>query len=303
LTVLEESLETRVGRLESDAPIALDGVDLTVADPARLRRTFAEIFGYIATVEGSVPQNVADITALLPDLDEIDRRFLAVWSGHELAHAAIFEALQAELGLDPPADSPPSGADPSVEAARPRSSFRIFGATARLPWLADVFKLVYLARGAMHEHLTYDCYRRLGVQLSAMGEHALATTVFDPVRRQEAAHLGYYRLAASTQRQRLTPAQLALARSISVRTYAPVGAAPCGRELAGRVFAGVAGEHRYESLEAVQSLADQLLGDAGHPLPPFVHDVMRRCMEPPRRRSRPALSVGGAALPAGSIGP
>ena len=147
---------------------SLDAVDLTVRDPVLLRRRFDEIVGYIATVEGSVPQNVADITALLPDLDELDRRFLEVWSSHEQAHAAIFSALRAELGPVPGRHEgrPDAGTAPAG-AARP--SFRVAGAAARVPWVQDVVKLVYLARGAMHEHLTYDCYRHLGAQLSGLG--------------------------------------------------------------------------------------------------------------------------------------
>jgi hypothetical protein len=278
LEARRESLEARVGRLEGDAPLALDHVDLAVRDPVRLRLTFGEIFGYIATVEGAVPQNVAEITTLLPDLGELDRRFLEVWSGHEQAHAAIFEALRAELGLVSGGfdRAPESAVPPRPPAPPPRTSFRLFGLAARSSWLQGVFTLVYLARGAMHEHLTYDCYRHLGAQLEGLGEHALATTVCDPIRRQEAGHLGYYRLAAATQRNRLSPAQVALARTISIRTYAPVGATPCGRETAGRVCAGLAGEHLDDVLDAVQALAQQLLGDAAHPLPPFVHDVMRR---------------------------
>jgi len=301
--VLQESLESKVRRLEADAPIALDRVDLTIRHPERLRLRFSEIFAYIAKVEGSVPQNVADITELVPTLDELDRRFLSVWSDHESAHATIFEALGAELGL---AQLPaPTGRSPEDQAvaARPRPSFRLFGVTARLPWLADVFKLVYLARGAMQEHLTYNCYRGLGAQLSMLGEHALATTVCDPIRRQEAAHLGYYRLAASTHRRQLSGSQVALARSISIRTYAPVGAAPCGRASASRVFAGLAGEHQDETLDAVQALADQLLGEPGHPLPPFVHEVMGRSQERSSRQMPAIRSLRGRLrLPAGSTG-
>ena len=49
----------------------------------------------------------------------------------------------------------------------------------------------------MHEHLTYDAYVHLGARLAALGETALARTVTDPIRRQEARHLGYYRAAAA----------------------------------------------------------------------------------------------------------
>lgn len=215
------SLEARVGRLEDDPPIALDTVDFTVVDATALRGRFAEIFTYIATVEGAVPQNIADITTLLPDLGPLDRRFLVVWEGHELAHSAIFDALRARLGLPER-----NGIDRPAPPARPRRSFTAFGALAKVTWLQDVFKLVYLARGAMNEHMTYDCYRYLGHHFDSLGEHALARTVTEPVRRQEAAHLGYYRLAATTHRRTLSAAQVRLAGQITRAHTPPSGPPP-----------------------------------------------------------------------------
>jgi len=284
--VQQWTLEARVCRLEDDPPIALDAVDLTVRDPAPLRDRFEEIFGYIATVEGAVPQNVADITTLLPDLDEQDRRFLSVWSSHELAHAAVFDALRAELGLPGPASSV------VPDPVRPQRSFRAFGVLAASRWLQDVFKLLYLSRGAMHEHLTYDCYRHLGEHFASLGEDALVRTVTEPVRRQEASHLGYYRLAATTQRARMSVSQVALARWLTVHTYTPVGTAPCGARSTGRVFTGLAGDDMGAVLDAVEAVADQLLGDGMHPLPRFVHESMDACLtgRPPiRTRVREAV--------------
>ena len=276
-------MEARVSKLEGDPPIDLASVDLTVRDPAPLRDRFEEIFGYIATVEGAVPQNVAEITTLLPDLDEQDLRFLSVWSSHELAHAAIFDALRAELGLaGVEGGGPASSVVP--DPVRPRLSFRAFGVLATSRWLQEVFKLLYLSRGAMHEHMTYDCYRHLGAHFASLGEDALVRTVTEPIRRQEAAHLGYYRLAASTQRARMTRAQVGLARWLTVHTYTPVGTGPCGAGPTGRVFAGLAGDDMDEVLDAVESVADQLLGDGVRPLPRFVHRSMDACLgaRPPR---------------------
>ena len=146
-----------------------------------------------------------------------------------------------------------------------------------------MFKLIYLSRGAMHEHMTYDCYRHLGAQLEALGEHALTNTVTDPIRRQEAAHLGYYRLAAVTHRKALTRTQIALARQITLHTYLPVGAGQCGRRPAGRVFATLAGKHMDAVLDGVEGVAGELLGDGTAPLPPFVHTSMDRCLGPSPR--------------------
>jgi hypothetical protein len=283
-------LAARVGRIEEDPPLSLDAVDLTVRDPGPLVERFEEIFAYIATVEGAVPQNVAEITALLPDLDDQELRFLSAWSSQELAHAAVFDALRAQLGLAPCIDGVPASSvvpDP----VRPRRSFRAFGAMSASTWLQGVFKLIYLSRGAMHEHMTYDCYRHLGAHFTASGEQALVRTVTEPIRRQEAAHLGYYRLAASTHRLRLSPAQVGLARWITVHTYTPVGTAPCGKGPTGRVFAGLAGDDMGAVLDAVEAVADQLLGDGTRPLPHFVHRSMDDCLgrRPARARIRDAV--------------
>jgi hypothetical protein len=281
--VAPQELETRVGRLEDEPPIALGSVDLTIGDPGRLRRQFEEIFAYIARVESAVSQNVADVTTFLPDLDEQDRRFLSTWSSHELAHAAIFDALRAELGLVSPGQGgAPEASEPAPASAR--FSFRLFGYMATNRWIHDVFKLIYLSRGAMHEHMTYDCYRHMGARFEALGELALFRTVTEPIRRQEAAHLGYYRLAAAAHRSRLSAGQVRLARQLTLHTYAPVGAGVCGRSSAGRVFAGLAGDDVVAVLDGVEAVADDLLGDGIHPLPHFVHDAMDACMgRPPAR--------------------
>ena len=99
------------------------------------------------------------------------------------------------------------------------------GRLAEIEWFHGVIKLVYLAHGAMHERLTYDGYTYLGARLAAVGERALARTVVDPIRHQEARHLGYYRMAAAAHRRLLDPVQVRVARAISIRTYVPVGAA------------------------------------------------------------------------------
>ncbi len=286
------TLESRVGRLEDDPPIRLDTVDLEIRRPAALRRAFDEIFAYIATVEGAVTRNVVEVTTLLPDLDDLDLRFLSAWSAHELAHAAVFDALQAELGTLPARGTPEDGPDRG-KSPRPRASFRLVGALAVNRWLQDVLKLVYLSLGAMHEHMTFDAYRHMAARFAALGEDGLVATVTAPISRQEAAHLGYYRLAATSHRRRLSPAQVDLARRIIVHTYTPVGAAPCGKAPAGRVFTGLAGDDVVEVLDGVQAVADQLLGDGKRPVPRFVHSAMDDCLPRPSRRGSRGARVAG----------
>ncbi len=263
----DTELSRRIDRLEADPTIPLSSVDLTVVHPDRLRREFGEALFYFALVEGLVAQNALEVEAILPRLDENDRRFLAVWSRQEVAHGAVFDALCLELDLPPAA--------PVLRS--PRRSFRTLGVLTRQRWWHDVFKLVYLVRGAMHERLTLDAYSRIWARFDAWGERALAATVAGPIRRQEAGHLGYYRAAATAQRARLDPAQLALARAISVRTYAPVGANRARRAQCGRAFTSIAGDD-LGGLEPVQAIADQVLGHGGRPLPRFVQTAMRDCL-------------------------
>ncbi len=263
----DQALGERIGRLEADPAISLAAVDLTIVDPERLRRQFDEVFYYFALVEGEVAQNAADIAALLPDLDDYDLRFLAVWSSHEVAHSAVFDAIRAQLDL------PPAGPGALPSAQR---TFRAMGVLAQFQWLHDVLKLVYLARGAMHERLTLEAYTRLGDKLTSLGEHFLARTVTDPIRHQEAGHLGYYKAAASAHRLRLGPAQRSLARLISTWTYEPVGA-PGRRALCGRVFTEIAdGDIRV--LEPLELIAADLLGDGRRWEAGFVRGAMNRCL-------------------------
>jgi hypothetical protein len=150
------------------------------------------------------------------------------------------------------------------------------GLPARLRWLHDVLKLVYLVRGAMHERLTLEAYTRLGTKLTSLGEHPLARTVTDPIRHQEAAHLGYYKAAAATHRARLTQSQRSLARLVSKWTYAPVGA-PGRRALCGRVFTEIA-DGNIDVLEPLELIAADLLDDGRRLDVGYVRGAMNRCL-------------------------
>lgn len=290
-----DALVTRIARIEVDAAISLESVDLTIVNPERLRAEFSEVFEYFAVVEGEVAQNAVDVGAMLPRLCQCERRFLQAWSAQEVAHSAVFEALRAELGLESLVSAQPTSASPL---------FRSIGALVEWDesgWLHQVLKLVYLARGAMHEHLTYDAYARLGARLRGLGEAALARTVTEPIRRQEAAHLGYYRLAARLQRDRMSTAQVRWARVISAWTYAPVGATRRHRRPAcGRVFERVAGAGMEEALAPVQAIAEDLLGNGADPLPPFVSRAMQRCRARSGggRRLAPLTVVAPLGVPA-----
>jgi hypothetical protein len=281
------ALAARVDRLEDLPPIRAADVDLSVANRHRLRSELAEVFEYFAAVEGDVAQNALDIAALLPRMCECERRFLAVWSAHEAAHSNVFDELRRLLDLEPVAQPP------SPKAGR---LFRSMGAATRLPAVHDALKLVYLTRGAMHEHLTHDAYRLLARRLADLGEPGLARSVALPIRRQEAAHLGYYRVAARLQRSRMSAEAIAWARLLSVKTYAPVGATRRSRRaICGRVFASLAGAAMAQTLAPVQELAEALLGNGRDRLPPFVSRAMHRCLD---RTAATAPGAGRTPTPA-----
>src|SRR6478752_9679599 len=83
-------------------PIDLASVDYTVRQPLELNRRYGHVLDYMARVELEVDRNVLELTTLLPDPPEIDRRFYAeVWQPQETRHGLILDELQFELGRPP----------------------------------------------------------------------------------------------------------------------------------------------------------------------------------------------------------
>ena len=98
-----------------------------------------------------------------------------------------------------------------------------------------------------------------------------------PLRRDESAHLGYYRTAARDLRDRLDRWQLFVARNVIAHTYSPVGAgAPrTGRPSAPRSARSATAD---DLVDRVQLLAESLLSVDERPLRPFVQASFARCM-------------------------
>ena len=70
-------------------------VDCTVRDPATLAARFGHVLDYMARVELEVDRNVLELTTMLPDPPEVDRRFYAdVWQPQEIRHGLILDELQ-----------------------------------------------------------------------------------------------------------------------------------------------------------------------------------------------------------------
>jgi hypothetical protein len=222
-----EILESKLDKLEADAPIALATVDFDVTNPELLRQEFGHVFHYFGRVEGEVAMNTNQLSALLPNADEHTKRFIGIWKGQEIQHGMIFDNLQTVLGLEP------AVVDPNAIG----NSVKLGGEIAKLPKMHDVFMMLYLSRGAMHERLTAGGYKSLEKQLLTHGEVALVETALKPIQHQEAGHLGYYQSAALAKRRELAPWQLGLARKLTHRLYLPVGV---GNDEQAVAFTGVA---------------------------------------------------------------
>ena len=138
----------------------------------------------------------------------------------------------------------------------------------------------------MNEKLAFTAYERMAAVLVASGEQDLAESLMRPLRRDESAHLGYYRTVARDLRERLDRWQLAAARALIVRTYAPVGAGAASDEPAfGRTVRALSPRPDADDLPgAVQRIAESLLSRDGRSLPPFRPAVGRRLRGRPRRR-------------------
>ena len=142
----------------------------------------------------------------------------------------------------------------------------------------ETVELVYHSIGAMNERLAFSAYERMSEILTELGEHGLVDTLMKPLRRDESAHLGYYRTAARDLRDRLDRWQLAVARTVitphvlarsvpaTPRTSRP-SAPPSARSATAETI-----------VDRVQLLAESLLSVDERALRPFVQTSFDRCV-------------------------
>ncbi|MFC5731326.1 MULTISPECIES: hypothetical protein [Nocardioides] len=89
-------LRAHVDRLADDhPPLRLADADFTMRDPRALDRRFGRVLDYMARVELGVDRTMLELTTMLPDPPEVDRRFYAdAWRPPEIQHGVILDRLQ-----------------------------------------------------------------------------------------------------------------------------------------------------------------------------------------------------------------
>lgn len=212
----EARLVDHVDRLGHEhPPIDLASVDFTVRDPRALDRRFGPVLDYMARVELEVDRNVLELTTLLPDPPEIDRRFYAeVWQPQETRHGEILDGLQTRLGR------PPAVPDLTTIGLK----LRVLGALAHLGAVQDVCRMLYYLTGMATERSAVLAYGLLHTGLEEIGETAIARTVVAPIRRQEPGHFAFYQLSARGLWGELSGWQRWLVRRLRSLSFSPVGA-------------------------------------------------------------------------------
>jgi hypothetical protein len=261
---------TKLARLEAKPPLVLDEVDFDVQHPDAVRAHLAAPLAYSQRVEAMVTG--LSIETLLPRTASGEgyiNRFLAVWTPDEQGHAVALDRLLVVLDIEPfplPQDEP-------VPVHN-----RLAGLLGNLSTrMHETVELIYHSVGAMNERLAFSAYERMSEILTELGEHGLVETLFKPLRRDESAHLGYYRTAARDLRDRLDTWQLALARNVITHTYSPVGAGDARDKPAFGATLRSLGEHRH-IVDRVQLLAESLLSVDERKLRPFVQASFDRCV-------------------------
>jgi hypothetical protein len=274
-----EPIEQKLHLLETKQPLDFESITDAIGrirDPERVRDRLGHAIRYSQRVEAEVGD--LGIESLLPQAtDDYVGRFLTTWMPDELGHAKAQDELLRALDL-PVYESRPIDHVPIHN--------RIAGTLGTLSThVYEIVSMIYHSVGAINERLAMGAYRQMTTILGHLGEHELAEVLMNPMRRDEAAHLGYYRTYARQLRPRLRAWQLAIVRNVIVHTYAPVGAgktadkAPMGREL----NALQDDPHDPAFAAAVEEVADELLAKPGKPLAPFVHRSLQRCVDLARR--------------------
>ena len=270
-----EPIEQKLHLLETKTPLDFESVSEAIArirNPEQLRDRLGHAIRYSQRVEAEVGD--LGIETLLPQAtDDYVGRFLTTWMPDELGHARAQDELLRALDL-PVYESRPIDHIPFHN--------RIAGTLGTVSaHVYEIVSMMYHSIGAINERLAMGAYRQMTAIMTELGEVELAETLMNPMRRDEAAHLGYYRTYARQLRPRLRSWQLALVRNVIVRTYAPVGAgknadkAPMGRALHSMDM----DPHDPAFAAAVEEIADELLAKPGGHLPPFVQRSLQHCVE------------------------
>jgi len=267
---LVDPIAAKLERLEAKEPLVLDDVDYGVRDRDAVRTRLAAPLAYSQRVEAMVTG--LSIETLLPRASGADgyiNRFLTIWQPDEQGHARALERLLLELDLEPvplPEDEP--------VPVHNRVAGRLGAASERVH---ETVELIYHTIGAMNERLAFSAYERMSEVLVELGEHGLVDTLMKPLRRDESAHLGYYRTAARDLRDRLDRWQVFVARSVIAWTYAPVGAGtPADRPAFGATIRALGDPDPL--VDRVQLLAESLLSVDERRLRPFVRASFERCL-------------------------
>jgi hypothetical protein len=212
----EARLAEHVDRLGHDhPPIDLDSVDYELSRPDLFNERYGHVLDYMARVELEVDRNVLELTTLLPDPPEIDRRFYAdVWQPQEIRHGLILDKLQVELGR------PPATPDLTSIGAK----MKVLGALAHLDAFQDVCRMLYYLTGMATERSAVLAYNLLHDGVVEMRESAIAQTVIAPIKRQEPGHYAFYQLSARVLWGQLAGWQKWMVRRMRAFSFSPVGA-------------------------------------------------------------------------------
>jgi len=263
-----DAVGTKLARLEAKPSLRIEEVDLDLRNPDAVRARLSAPLAYSQRVEAMVTG--LSIETLLPRTGTGDgyiHRFLAVWTPDEQGHALALERLLLALDIEPV----PLPEDDPVPVHNKLAG--LLGTMSK--HMHETVELVYHSVGAMNERLAFSAYERMSEILTELGEHGLVETLMKPLRRDESAHLGYYRTAARELRDRLDRWQLAIARAVITNTYSPVGAGdPKDKPAFGATLRSLGDS---DIVDRVQLLAEALLSVDERKLRPFVQRSFDRC--------------------------
>jgi hypothetical protein len=216
VSATEVRLADHVDRLGLEhPPIDLATVDYSVGRPDQFNERYGHVLDYMARVELEVDRNVLELTTLLPDPPEIDRRFYAeVWQPQEIRHGLILDELQVQLGRP--------AAEPDLTSIGVK--MKVLGALAHLDAFQDVCRMLYYLTGMATERSAVLAYNLLYDGVRDMGEEAVAQTVIAPIRRQEPGHYAFYQISARGLWAELAGWQRWMVRRMRSFSFAPVGA-------------------------------------------------------------------------------
>lgn len=197
------------------SPIPIESLDIAKVDSGVYGANFERPVRFVQQIEGEVVPALAPRIRHMYGVEGVSwhlPRYLSLWEPVESRHDDILRAQQEIQGTSPQ--------EPEMQA-----SFmdHVVAAMNHVPYLRPCVEMLFYVKTNINEIMGFTAYDRLEKRAMGLGEAALAE-VLKRIKRQEAPHIAYGKMAAEHTWSTLSAVQRRVAKRLLIVSNQALGA-------------------------------------------------------------------------------